>query len=135
VLAGVRDVGLVLEPPPRQRRERDQQMLADRRQLVLHARRDARVDVALDQPVAFELAQRGAQHAARDPVDLAQQLVESVRPVGEAREDDDAPLGCEHADGGLERLQGLVVGRPQREGLGACHGVDGDMSPSVKMCR
>src|SRR5215213_4568949 len=74
-LARVVDVVLVLEAPPGQGNERDEKMLAGRRQLVLHARRYARVDVALDETIALELAQRGAQHAPRDPVDLAEQLV------------------------------------------------------------
>ena len=123
VLARVRDVDLVLEAPAGERDERHQQVLADRRQLVLHARRHARVHVALHQPVALQLAQRGAEHAARHPVDLAQQLVEAMGALGEPGEHDDAPLGGEHSDGRLERLQRLVVGCPQIDGLGgACHG-------------
>ena len=70
-----------------------------------------------------ELAQRRGQHPARHAVDLPQQLVEPPAAARQPREHDDAPLGGEHADGGLQRLQRLVVRRPQRDGLsGACHG-------------
>ena len=56
--------------PVEQRRERREQRLAGVGQLVLHARRDPRVDVPEDQAVALELAQRRREHAARDAVDL-----------------------------------------------------------------
>ena len=52
--------------------------------------------MALHQPVALQLAQRGAEHAARDAVDLAQQLVEAMGAFGEPGEHDDATLGGEH---------------------------------------
>ena len=48
----------MLEAPAGERDERDEQVLAGRRQLVLHARRHAREDMALDEAVALELAQR-----------------------------------------------------------------------------
>ena len=102
--ARVVEVLLVLEAPPGERAERDQQVLTDGRQLVLDARRDARVDVPLDDPVALELAQRRAQHPAGDAVDLPQQLVEAVRALPELGEHDDTPLRRQHPDSALQRL-------------------------------
>ena len=109
LLARGEQLRAVLDAPARERGERGQQVLPGGRELVAHARGHAREDVALDQPVALELAQRRAQHAARDAVDLAQQLVEAARAGVEAGEHDDAPLGGQHADGGLQRLQVVAV--------------------------
>ncbi len=67
-------------PQPASGTSASSRLRADRRQLVLHAGRHARVDVPLDQAVALELAQRRAQHPPRHPVDLPQQLVEPCVP-------------------------------------------------------
>jgi hypothetical protein len=81
--------------------------------------------VTLDQAVALELAQRRAEHPARDAVDLAQELVEAARPGGEAREDHHAPLGREHAHRCLQGLEVVLVGDPGGGGgLGAHVGLD-----------
>ena len=104
----------VLEPPVRERDERREQVLAGRREVVLHARGHARVDAALDEPVLLELAQRGTEHPARHAVDLPQQLVEPQRALAEPGEDEHAPLRGQHADRRLQRRDRFVVGRGER---------------------
>ena len=98
--------------PVEQRRQRGEERLAGVGELVLDARRHARVDVAQHEAVALELAQRGREHAARDAVDLAQQLVEALGAVGQAGEDGEAPLRTEHAERALEGVEAWLVGKP-----------------------
>ena len=129
-------VAAVLHPPARQRHERRQQVLAERGQVVLDARRHARVDAPLDEAVALELAQRRAEHAPGHTVDLPQQLVEAVRAGRQPRQHDDAPLRRQHADRRLERLECVLIVRRDgscRHGQRGWHGrtpsVSGDNRP------
>ena len=57
VLARGEQVRAVLDAPARERGQRGQQLVPGGRELIAHARGHAREDVALDQPVALQLAQ------------------------------------------------------------------------------
>src|SRR5215218_3219284 len=119
-LARLRDLDLVELAPVEQRRERREQRLARVGQLVLDPGWNARIDVAQDQAVALELAQRGREHAARDAVDLAQELVEPVCPARQPREDGEAPLGAEDAERALQGVEARFVREPGATGTGRC---------------
>src|SRR5579884_2774549 len=77
----------VLVRPLRERGDGSAQRFSERREFVLDARRDFRVNRALDQAVAFEIAQRLREHLLRDAADHAAQLVEA--PALALREDTD----------------------------------------------
>ena len=65
LLARGEQVRAVLDAPARERGQRGQQLVPGGRELIAHARGHAREDVALDQPVALQLAQgRGARPCA-----------------------------------------------------------------------
>jgi hypothetical protein len=92
------DVFAVPLRPAEQAAQRLVQLLRHRRGFVLHARRDRRVDRALQQAVALEVAQRQRQHPAADPFDRTLQLGEPHRPPRGLQQDADRPLAADPVD-------------------------------------
>ena len=79
------------------------QCQAERRQRILHARRDLPVVAALDQPLRFHLAQLLRERAVRDTGKLALQLVEALRAFEQLVDDHHRPAAGKNPERGLDR--------------------------------
>src|ERR1700722_11950053 len=84
---GGRDLMAVLTGPGHQGEDRAQQALAERRQLVVHARRNDGMDGAQDEPVPPQGPQRKGQHPLADLLDLAVKLAEAQGALAERLDD------------------------------------------------
>src|SRR6478609_5446026 len=103
----------MLEAPAGEGGEGREEGLACGGEVVLDPDWDVGVDAAFDEAVAFEAAEGRGEHAAGDPVDVAQELVEAVGAVGELGEDRDAPFGGEHGNRGLHSFDLIRRHRPR----------------------
>ena len=64
----------------------------ERRERVVYARRHLRIDLALYQTVALEIAQLSREHFRGDAFHRALQLAETLRAVHERAQNDDFPF-------------------------------------------
>src|SRR5271167_1186399 len=92
LLTGMRNFRLIPDRPRPERRNRNQEVAAERRQRVIDPRRNGRIGGARDQAVAFEPAQRQRQHALRNAANRAAQLVETQRPAAKPGYHQDRPF-------------------------------------------
>src|SRR5579871_911499 len=100
----------VVVRPLRERAERTAEGAAERRELVLHARLNLRVDGPLHQSVALEVAQRLRQHLLRDAADHAPQLVEAaVLSLGQDADNQRRPLVGDAIEDQARRTLRLVI--------------------------
>src|SRR5579862_5124861 len=105
--AGLGDFRLIAQRPGAERRDRLQQVAAERRERIIDARRDGRKHRARHQTVALEPAQRQGQHALRDAADRAPQLVEAQRAVAKPADHQNRPFV---ADPGQDVADGAAIG-------------------------
>jgi hypothetical protein len=82
----------ILHGPLAEGADRNQQFAAERRQLIVDARRNRREDGAADEAVAFEAAQRRGQHLLRDAADRTLDLAEALGAITEVTHDQHRPF-------------------------------------------
>src|SRR5258708_7747833 len=93
----------VLLPPLAHQFGNRPQRLAVRSQRVFHLWRDFGVNLAVDDPVPFELAKLLGQHPLADTGNFAAQFGEPPDGVFQPEEDDGLPFAADHVQRDLDR--------------------------------
>src|SRR3984957_18685096 len=107
LLPGAGDFRLIAGGPLPERRDRLQQIAAERGERIIDPRRGGREHGARGQAVALEPTQGQRQHALGNAADRAPQLIEAHRTGTEPRHHQDRPLV---ADPGQHVTDGAAVG-------------------------
>lgn len=79
------------------------EILATRRERVLGARRDFRIDLLPDDAMLGELLEPGCERARADAFERSEELVPALRPGEEIADHEDSPLLPDDIERGFDR--------------------------------
>ncbi len=103
---GLADALLVLDRPIAERPYGHQQVAPKIGQLIIHARRNGRVDRSCDKTVALKTTQRARQHLLRNAIDRPFQLIEPHGSVAKVVDDQHRPFVADTRQNVINRRAG-----------------------------